>query len=89
MRQEAIQNLIAQAIVVVLHFSRTASQATTAHFPYKATWGSSLARCCRFAVAPKFLMQSVFVGALTSFFVTGLNGKGDMQAFSFSSYNNE
>ena len=79
--------MIAQAIVVV-YFS-TASQATTAHFPYKATWGSSLARCCRFAVAPKFLMKSVFVGALTSFFVTGSNGKGDMQAFSFSSYNNE
>ena len=88
MRQEAIQNLIAQAIVVV-YFSLLLRRLLPHIFPYKATWGSSLARCCRFAVAPKFLMKSVFVGALTSFFVTGLNGKGDMQAFSFSSYNNE
>ena len=88
MRQEAIQNLIAQAIVVV-YFSLLLRRLLPHTFPYKATWGSSLARCCRFAVAPKFLMQSVFAGALTSFLVTGLNLEGDMQALAFNIYNNE
>ena len=55
----------------------------------KVLCGSSLARCCRFAVAPTFLMMSEAAGAFSNYMVTGLNLEGVVQAFSFGLYNFE
>ena len=47
----------------------------------KVLCGSSLARCCRLAVAPTYLMQSAIAEALPIYGVTGLNFEGVVQTF--------
>ena len=81
--------MIAQAIVVVSPFQSYCFAGYRTLFPYKATWGSSLARCCRLAVAPTFFMQFVFAGALTNYCVTGINMEGVVQAGSLGVYHSE
>ena len=55
----------------------------------KVRCGSSLARCCRFAVAPTYLMQSVTAGAFSNYGVTGLNLEGVVLAYTLDLYNFE
>ena len=52
----------------------------------KVRCGSSLARCCRLAVAPMYFVQSVSAGAISNYCVTGLNLQGVVQAFSLGLY---
>ena len=74
--------------VVVYFWFWAASQTTVAH-TNKVPCGSSLARCCRLAVAPTFLMQSVIDGAFSNYGVTGLNLEGVTRAFFLGLYNFE
>ena len=55
----------------------------------KVRCGSSLARCCRLAVAPMYLMQSAIAEALPIYGVTGLNFEGVVPAYTLDLYNFE
>ncbi len=63
--------MIAQAIVVV-SISVELLCRLPQLFPNKAWCGSSLARCRRIAVAPKYIEQFAVVGPLTTYGVTGV-----------------
>ena len=63
--------MIAQAIVVV-SISVELLRRLPQLFPNKAWCGSSLARCRRIAVAPKYIEQCAVVGPLTTYGVTGV-----------------
>ncbi len=55
----------------------------------KVPCGSSLARCCRFAVAPTYPTQSTIAEALPIYGVTGLNFEGVVQTFFLGLFNYE
>ena len=74
---------------VVVYFWFWAASQTTVANTNKVLCGSSLARCCRLAVAPKYLMQSAIAEALPIYGVTGLNFEGVVQTFSSGVFNFE
>ncbi len=66
-----------------------ASQTTVRFCSNKVRCGSSLARCCRFAVAPTFFTMSEVAGAFSNYGVAGLNFEGVVQAYAMGLYNLE
>ncbi len=71
-------------------FGRTASQTNyRTLLTNKAWWGSSLDRCCRFAVAPELGKLSVFVGTSTGYDVTGLISRTAVRELHFGIFNHE
>ena len=74
---------------VVVYFCFWAASQTTVANTNKVPCGSSLARCCRLAVAPMYLMQSAIAEALPIYGVTGLNYEGVVQTFFLGLFNYE
>ena len=81
--------MIAQDVVVVSIWSYCFADNYRTLLTNKAWWGSSLARCCRLAVAPKYGKLSVFTGSSMGFDVTGLISGIAVAKLVFGMFNHE